>query len=230
MKFKTRHVLPMVAWTLGSALLGGCGGGGASPAPPGTFDVRAAISAMFQNAATYQMSGTVPASQTGSVAVELHETDTFAPGAPLDPRIGDFPGTRLVREATPPAIPIGATAPTSRSETYYYSPGVFRLVARLRDSVLERFTVSADLPAAAMVGQSGLYATSTVDESTVANFVQWKVDAADAPDSAWVCLVFAGRQISTSQCVRVGAQGAITGARIVNEGPLLGATVDLRTP
>jgi hypothetical protein len=217
-----------------AALVAGCGGGGgdgggqpSGAGTPGTFDVQAAVSAMFQTAATYDMSGSV---QSGTTTVALHEIDTFVPGAPPNPQVGAYLATQLVRKGDPVSAPVGATAPASGTETYYFSPSPFRLVAYTRiDGVLEHVTTTGDLPTSATIGQSGPLGTINVDQSTSVDFLGWNVQAAERPDLAWVCLTFGYRQITQSQCVRVGANGTILGGRVVNDGPLLGLTVDMRS-
>jgi hypothetical protein len=213
---------------LTTALLAGCGGGDSAPG----FDVQAAISAMFQTPASYAMAETLPASQTGGTAVDLSETDTFAPGAPADPRVGAVSGTVLTRKAGPIPNPntVGSTVPVSGTETYYYTSGPFRLVARIRDNLFGRYTTTADLPTRAQIGESGAFATFALDQSGAVDQILWRVEAAELPGTAWVCLVDVEHQFTLSQCVRVDANGTILGARVVNEAGLLGLPVDLRSP
>ena len=230
-----------VRFTLASALVlsagfvAGCGGGGGQstgpegPAAP-AFDVQATVSAMFETAATFEMTGSLSAIQTSSTAMELHETDTFIPGAPADPRVGDFLATELTRTMWNSI----ATVPRLASETFYYTESPFRLVARkFGNSSIERYTRIGDFPTNALIGQSGEFATSTFDQSSVTDFLSWKVEAAEVPETAWVCLVFFSTHqgISQSQCVRVGANGAILGARLVTDSNgFIFPTTDLRSP
>jgi hypothetical protein len=236
MKTKIVHLVLVTALAAGSGLVASCGGGGdtaplGTPQGPIAFNVQAAVSAMFDTAATYDMSGSVPASETGTTAIALHETDTFVPGAPADPLLGNGPTTLLIRTASPPNVSIGVTTPQSGTETYNFTRAPFRLVARKRaDGLVERFTFNADLPSAALIGQSGLAATFGADGGASANQLGWSVEAAETSDTAWVCLLFVQRQITNSQCVRTDSKGAILGARVVNSGPLLGLTADLRSP
>jgi hypothetical protein len=230
MKFTSSFRLAS-ALGLSAALLVGCGGGDSTPAATG-FDVQAAISAMFQTPASYAMAETLSASQAGGTAVQLSETDTFAPGAPADPRVGDVPGTVLTRKAGPVPNPntVGSTVPQSGTETYYYTRGPFRLVARIRDGLFGRYTTTADLPTRALIGDSGQFATFALDQSGAVDQISWRVEAAELPDTAWVCLVNLEHQFVLSRCVRVDANGAILGARVVTEAALLGLPVDLRSP
>lgn len=237
MKIKLAPLILATVLAASSAFVAGCGGGGGETAPtpgPGAapvFDVQGVVSAMLQNPATFDMTGTVPASQTGSTDVALHEVDTFVPGAPSDPRVGAAAATQLIRKADPLSVSIGSTAPRSGTETYYYTTAPFRLVAHTRaDGVFERLTVTADLPSAARIGDSGAYATVIQDQSAAVDSLYWRVEAAETPDTAWVCLAFGYRQISLSQCVRTDTRGAILGARVVNSGALMGLTADLRSP
>jgi hypothetical protein len=225
------------ALVLSAGIIAGCGGGGGgqstgpeAPAAP-VFDVQAAVSAMFETAATFEMTGSLSAIQIGSTAdEELHETDTFIPGAPADPRVGDFLATELKR-TTWNSI---TTVPRLASETFYYTESPFRLVAReFGNSSIERYTRIGDFPTNALIGQSGQFATSTFDQSTITDFLFWSVTAAEVPETAWVCLGFFSTHqgISQSQCVRVGANGAILGARVVTDsGGFIFPTTDLRSP
>jgi hypothetical protein len=217
------------AMTTTAALMAGCGGGGS--AQPTGFDVQAAFAAMLGTPATYVMTANFSASQTGSTAVVLSETDTFTPGAPADPRVGDFPGTEIARVAGPLPNPntIGATVPSTGTETFYFSPSPFRLVAHTSGSTFERFTATAELPTSAQVGEQGQFGLLTLDQSTVATQVTWSVESAETADTAWVCMGFSSRVIPRSLCVRVNMKGALLGERVVNYGPLMGLTVDLRS-
>jgi hypothetical protein len=235
MKTKIVHLVLITALAAGSGLVASCGGGGDTAplsAPPGptAFDVQAVVSAMFDTAASYDMTGSIPTSETGTTAIALREVDTFIPGAAQDPQVGNVPGTELVREADPITRFVGATAPTSGTETYYFTRSPFRLVAHKHDGLLERFTLTADLPSAAQIGQFGGLGTFAVDESGFFNSLTWSVEAAETTDTAWVCLKFGEHQTVQWHCARTNTQGAILGARVVNTGPLLGFTVDLRSP
>lgn len=215
-----------------AALLVSCGGGDGGPPGPAGFDVQAAISAMFETPASYDLTASLSASQTGGTAVQLSETDTFVPGAPADPRAGGVPGTVLTRKAGPIPVPnvVGSTVPQSGTETYYYTRDPFRLVARIRDGLFGRFTTTAELPTRAHIGDSGQFATFALDQAGDVDQIVWRVEAAELPDTAWVCLVNLEHQFKLSRCVRVDASGAVLGARVVNEAALLGLPVDLRSP
>ena len=219
-----------VALVLAAGLIAGCGGGGdgqpngpGAPAAP-VFDVQAAIRAMFETPATYQLTGSIPAAAIGGAADEiLHETDTFAPVAPPDLRIGDFPATVLTRTTWNSIDPV----PRSASETYHYTDNPFRLVAIDSDGFPMVLTSTGDLPTSALPGQSGTVATGA---GTL--LVGWTVEAAEAPGTAWVCIFFGSVHSggAGSQCVRVGANGVILGARVVVNSGFGAPAIDLRSP
>jgi len=207
---------------LSASIVAGCGGaggdGGQSTGPEATpvFDVEAAIRAMFDTPATYEMTGSV---QIGSTASELHETDTFTPGAPADSRVGDFLATELARTVDQSVT----------RATFYYTESPFRLVAlKSNDSSIGRYTRVGDLPSGAFIGQSGELATFAFDESSITSSWSWMVEAAEVPETAWVCLVGSSIHGGSSHCLRVGANGAILGARVVSVFGF--STSDLRSP
>jgi hypothetical protein len=212
--------------------LAGCGGGGSGQSTgteaqaAGVFDVQAAVSAMFQTVASYELTGSLSALQTGGSAIEFRETDAFMPGAPADPLIGDTLTTVLTRTTSSST----ATTPRSETETYHYTANPFRLVARKSgNSFVVRYTRSADLPAQALVGQSGLFANGTEDGSTQLHLLNWKVEASGIPGTAWVCLDFIQIRTRFSQCVRVTASGTILGGRhVIDTSGLGGPVIDLR--
>jgi hypothetical protein len=219
-----------------ASLVSACGGGGGgSEQPgtgttPGTFNVQAVLSAFYQTPATYALTESLTAAQTGSSAVTLHAVDTFVPGVTPDPQVAAATSaTMITTKVDPVTVDLGSTLPQSSTTTYYYAVEPFRLVARASNSALSYFTLGSELPTSASIGQSGLYGTLGDNTYGQAASVFWSVEAAETPGTAFVCLSITGRQISYEQCARVAANGAIIGERVYNNGPLLGVTVDLRS-
>ena len=219
-----------VALVLTAGLVTACGGGGNSqsdgteaPAAP-VFDVQAAVRAMFETPATYELTGSVAAALIGGSADEIfHESDTFIPGAPADPQFGDVLATLLARTRSNSIY----TAAQLTSETYYYTDNPFRLVGFDSNNSPVVLTSTGDLPTSALAGQSGTLATGA---GTL--LVGWTVQAAEVPGTAWVCIGFTSVHSggTSSQCVRVGANGAILGARVViDSNGFLFPTIDLRS-
>lgn len=218
---ETPHrVLARAAALLSSALLlAACGGGGGdAPAaapeqPAGTFNVEAGITALFAQGGTFQLAGKGP-------DYELSATETFAPGAPANRQIGDYFATQ--RSMTR----IGSL-PSTETGTYYYAVNPFRLAEiRFRTGVPYQYVPEGNLPAAALLGDSGAFATGAPPGGSSNTLVRWSLEASDVSATAWACLSFIARNSFEALCARIDAQGKVLGLR-VREQIALGPVIDL---
>ena len=200
------------------ATLLACGGGGDSQPATQIFDADAAFSKALAGVALRGLRATDPAG--GQYTASL----TYDPLSD-----GSFLGVPTRRSLQTTTLGGFGATPFIAKVTVFYEIGPARLFGTIADNGKTTvFSRVGPLPAAAMVGQSGVfaqgavYASPTLQEPTGTETLSWSIEP-DRDTTALACLTSVSRSGGSvsleKDCFRIDGAGNISGGKIVIDKP-----------
>lgn len=195
-----------------------CGGGGESqPATP-AFDADAAFSKALAGVALSGLRAADPAGFQYTASL------TYAPLSD-----GSFLGSSTRRSLQTTTIGLVGTVPFISKVTVFYDIGPARLLGTITDTGKTTvFSQASQLPTAAMVGQSGVfaegavYASPALQERTGTETLSWSIEP-DRGTTALACLTSVSRSAGSvsleKDCFRIDGAGNISGGKISIDKP-----------
>ena len=192
-------------------LLGACGGGGDAGTAPPTLDfpLASAISTYATAAHQFNLAGALD-----GVSFTLSYTQT--PGA-----ASSFEGRPASTAVQTVVLRTNGVLTLDTTSTSYFAANPYVVYGSIdrADGAYSVFTQTANFPASARIGQSGVIGSS-IDFSdsqknvvTDTSTVSWSLEA-DSATTALFCVntLFAGPpSFSGSECLRVNANGVVSG-------------------